>query len=867
MASDVKTDLNHDGSGPNDPNDQDDGNDERSTGITNPRDTDVLCGRGGAALRHPGNQTYRRLVNLNKGLYITCLKTEKLKISRSIVAAIREQKGRFLEKDSGADSDGQGTWYDIGDKKAIEKTSQALREGQPKLRQRIAEFGGTITPTADINPHCLPYGASAAAVASSGSVNAGSAAGNSFHGGSVHSGCSGTSFSMGESGILSGADGMSFRSGSYIGGGSYQGGGHGGASVMSGNSNGMPPPFLQQGFHDNAALAAAVQQQEFQVQRMQSSDNPHHRDIPINSMAAPPNRQPTGLSQADAIQRLSLHDMSVNSGNNGLQLLQSASALSGLGVSIRTVDSNAINTVNTFNTMNSMNTMHSVHSNNSGGHAPLRLQPDSQQQRLALARELGIEESQLSLLTAFSPAHSNQMQSPSSMTSDMINADNFKRAMMGIPLTEESDIFNGFHNNDTGNNFNNMDGGLNSYANNQLDMTDNMSNGVNPQISHINVADINQSATSMITNHSAFEANSAMSPANRRTGSNYQQFVQQQRQQQQLLQQQFIQQQHQQQVLLQQRQLQLQKKQLEQQQQLRMLQQQQQRMNQVAQSIPLKDGNDFNPHEISDLSTGNGISHSNNNESMSNIDRRRAFATMKYTRPPSAREQQPEAVPLNLNNGQPTSRHQSSKHQQTRPLPHQPEVTTIKISDGIHGKNRSNNNDSGSSLGDVTDFQMSESERSFCSNLSTMTLSDVKTLGDNSERDDTDNNNNKNRNVPNTYKSKAVAETTKVIDHSSAQNRTKDYGDNAGSRRSLMSGMSMKSEASSIFSNLDDKIGNVSTRSMAMSEMSSVDHIDMEDEDEDNSSPDYDDNGRKVSSSNELSRQRLLMAGNEQEYV
>ena len=114
-----------------------------ATGITDPRETDVLCGRGGAALRHPGNQTYRRLVNLNKGLYITCLKTEKLKISRSIVAAIREQNGRFLEKDSGKSS-----WFDIGDKKAIEKTSQALREGQPKLRQKIVEMGGGAAGTA-----------------------------------------------------------------------------------------------------------------------------------------------------------------------------------------------------------------------------------------------------------------------------------------------------------------------------------------------------------------------------------------------------------------------------------------------------------------------------------------------------------------------------------------------------------------------------------------------------------------------------------------------------------------------------------------------------------------------------------------------
>ena len=116
---------------------------DQDTGITEIREQDVICGRGGAALRHAGNQTYRRLVNLNKGLYITCLKTEKLKISRSIVAAIREQNGRFLEKDATDES-----WYDIGDKKAIEKTSQALRENQPKLRQKIVEMGGGVAGTA-----------------------------------------------------------------------------------------------------------------------------------------------------------------------------------------------------------------------------------------------------------------------------------------------------------------------------------------------------------------------------------------------------------------------------------------------------------------------------------------------------------------------------------------------------------------------------------------------------------------------------------------------------------------------------------------------------------------------------------------------
>jgi hypothetical protein len=135
------------------------GDEQKLEGVTEVHDSDVLCGRGGAALRHAGNQTYRKLVSLNKGLYITCLKTEKLKISRSIVAAIREKKGRFLEKDGKS-----GTWYDIGDKKAVEKTSQALREGQPKLRQQIVEMGGgTAGATSLIEAQFGPQAAAAVA--------------------------------------------------------------------------------------------------------------------------------------------------------------------------------------------------------------------------------------------------------------------------------------------------------------------------------------------------------------------------------------------------------------------------------------------------------------------------------------------------------------------------------------------------------------------------------------------------------------------------------------------------------------------------------------------------------------------------------
>ncbi|EJK67055.1 hypothetical protein THAOC_11959 [Thalassiosira oceanica] len=95
---------------------------------------DVLSGRGQGVQRHGGNVKYRHLVFVNKALYAQCPRQDKVKISRGIVRAIRELGGRFLELDERT-----SVYSDIGDKKAIEKTSQALREGQTKLRQQIYE--------------------------------------------------------------------------------------------------------------------------------------------------------------------------------------------------------------------------------------------------------------------------------------------------------------------------------------------------------------------------------------------------------------------------------------------------------------------------------------------------------------------------------------------------------------------------------------------------------------------------------------------------------------------------------------------------------------------------------------------------------
>jgi hypothetical protein len=89
---------------------------------------------GGQSNIHPGNTQWRLLVSANKELYVTLPKKQKMMLSQSIVNAVRSQvpSGRFLQKDMHND-----LWYDVGDKRAQEKTSQALREGAPEIRDKL----------------------------------------------------------------------------------------------------------------------------------------------------------------------------------------------------------------------------------------------------------------------------------------------------------------------------------------------------------------------------------------------------------------------------------------------------------------------------------------------------------------------------------------------------------------------------------------------------------------------------------------------------------------------------------------------------------------------------------------------------------
>ena len=106
---------------------------------------DVLCGRGGETNHHPGNVQYRGLVKKYQRLYLKAKRRDKPKIARLIVDTVRRRTGRFLKKDQVA-----GVWKDVGNNKAREKTSQALREGAPEIRdhdtKRKSSDGNVVTP-------------------------------------------------------------------------------------------------------------------------------------------------------------------------------------------------------------------------------------------------------------------------------------------------------------------------------------------------------------------------------------------------------------------------------------------------------------------------------------------------------------------------------------------------------------------------------------------------------------------------------------------------------------------------------------------------------------------------------------------------
>jgi hypothetical protein len=101
--------------------------------IRAPHANDVLSGRGGSVNQHAGNIQFRDWVSKRKYDYnLARDKNQKAAICREVIAQVYEQTppGRFLGRESSSSS----WWVELDDERIMAKTSQALREGAPKIR-------------------------------------------------------------------------------------------------------------------------------------------------------------------------------------------------------------------------------------------------------------------------------------------------------------------------------------------------------------------------------------------------------------------------------------------------------------------------------------------------------------------------------------------------------------------------------------------------------------------------------------------------------------------------------------------------------------------------------------------------------------
>jgi hypothetical protein len=100
--------------------------------------------RGAPTNYHPGNEFFRDLVKEYQNTYLTSKRADKPFVASHIVEIIQSRGGRFLRrhKRNGVSWErGHFVWVEVDPQKAYEKACQALREGAPDIRRKLAESG------------------------------------------------------------------------------------------------------------------------------------------------------------------------------------------------------------------------------------------------------------------------------------------------------------------------------------------------------------------------------------------------------------------------------------------------------------------------------------------------------------------------------------------------------------------------------------------------------------------------------------------------------------------------------------------------------------------------------------------------------
>lgn len=111
---------------------------------TKPDKRDVLLGRGSGANEHPGNYTFRRMVDARQAEYNDANKRKvKCQIAHAIVDEIIADGGRFLKRKSEQE---KHVWIPAGKAETFEKAKQALRQNPKKKETGSSTVANTNTP-------------------------------------------------------------------------------------------------------------------------------------------------------------------------------------------------------------------------------------------------------------------------------------------------------------------------------------------------------------------------------------------------------------------------------------------------------------------------------------------------------------------------------------------------------------------------------------------------------------------------------------------------------------------------------------------------------------------------------------------------
>lgn len=106
--------------------------------VGEPSAHDVLLGKGRE--QHPGNRTYRRLVEHHKAAYTAAVPAGREAVADEILRyfGAMDPPGRFLEQDAAT-----RLWYDVGDGKARAKALRAMSRKTPKAKKSQSGTGAT----------------------------------------------------------------------------------------------------------------------------------------------------------------------------------------------------------------------------------------------------------------------------------------------------------------------------------------------------------------------------------------------------------------------------------------------------------------------------------------------------------------------------------------------------------------------------------------------------------------------------------------------------------------------------------------------------------------------------------------------------